>query len=130
MWFDARAALARIEGGAYPAPEVLDRLNSRNSQDSQPLAVQSGFPPATVQFAEFATPQPPKPLIPESTGNPPPLSDAAKRRAAALPSKPPTCALCGETDWQVSLADTKRRKLHVACWRAEQVDGAQENGGR
>lgn len=57
MWFDARAALARIEGGACPAPEALDRPNSQNSRDSQPPAVPSGnrtAPPAPAEFAGFA----------------------------------------------------------------------------
>jgi hypothetical protein len=123
MWFDARAALARIEGGAYPAPEALDRLNSR---DSQPTAVQSGdstAPSAAAQFKEFAglaTPRPPRPDFTESNDDPVPITDAARARAATLPAKPPTCAACGVADWQVSLTDTKRRTLHVACWWAEQ----------
>ena len=60
---------------------------------------------------------------------PAPITERAKARAATLPTAPPTCALCGAADWQVSLTDTKRRTLHVACWRAEQGGGARENAG-
>jgi hypothetical protein len=89
MWFDARAALESIGGGA------------RTGAEREQFA----------EFAEFATPQRPK-LVP--------MTDGARRRAAALPTNPPTCAACGVADWHVSLTDTDRRKLHVACWRAEQ----------
>lgn len=57
MWFDAREALARIEGGAYPPPEALERADSQGSRHSQPSAVQSGnrtAQPALAQFARFA----------------------------------------------------------------------------
>lgn len=127
MWFDARAALARIEGGACPAPEALDRPNS------QPPALQSAnlnAPSAPVQFARFAgfaTPRRSAPAFPATGQGVVQMTEAAKARAAALPSKPPTCALCGAADWQVSLTDTKRRTLHVACWRAEQGGDATEN---
>ena len=120
MWFDARAALARMEAETHPAPEALDRLNSQNSQDSQPPAVKSGNPapaPDPVQFAGFAgfaTPRRSEPV---------PMTERARARAAALPTSPPICAACGVADWQVSLTDTKRRTLHVSCWRAEQEGG-------
>jgi hypothetical protein len=114
MWFDARAALARFEGGAHPAPETHDRLNSLNSQSPavQPrnLTAQPA-PPQFAGFAGFARPQRAETV---------PMTERVKARAAALPFAPRTCALCGLADWQVSLTDTKRRTLHVACWRAEQ----------
>lgn len=61
MWFDARAALARIEGGTHPAPETLGGLNSQNSQDSQPPAAKARNPAsgrAQAQFIGSAMPQP------------------------------------------------------------------------
>lgn len=57
MWFDARAALVRIESGAHPTPEALDRADAQGSRNSQPPAVQSGnrtAQPAPAQFARFA----------------------------------------------------------------------------
>lgn len=123
MWFDARAALARIEGGAQPAPEALDRLKSPNSQAP---AMQSGgvaavsSPVQFAGFAQFATPPRPETVL---------MTERAKAKAAALPSSPPICAACGVADWQVSLTDTRRRTLHVACWRAEQVARERQNDG-
>ncbi len=31
----------------------------------------------------------------------------------------PTCAICGRSDWTVSLTDIDRRRMHVSCWKAE-----------
>src|SRR6056297_880200 len=117
MWFDARAALESIGGGAHPAPVTPGQRNSQHSQDSRGWETQSTKPQTQrdrgqfAEFAEFATPLRPNPV---------PLTDAARKRAAALPTQPPTCAACGVADWHVFLTDTNRRKLHVACWRAEQ----------
>ncbi|SRR6056297_3913093 len=117
MWFDARAALESIGGRMRPDPDAPKQSDSQKSQDSQGWVARSEKPQAQrdrgqfAEFAEFATPQRPK-LVP--------MTDGARRRAAALPTKPPTCAACGVADWHVSLTDTDRRKLHVACWRAEQ----------
>lgn len=88
MWFDARAALARMEGGAHPAPEALDRLNL------QPPATQHRYPtarPAPAQFAEFAgfaTPRRSSRAFAECGGNPVSMTEVARRRAADLPSTP------------------------------------------
>jgi hypothetical protein len=57
MWFDARAALVRIESGAYPIPQALERAASQDSRNSQPPAVQSDnrtAQPDPAQFARFA----------------------------------------------------------------------------
>ena len=35
-----------------------------------------------------------------------------------LPVKPATCAVCGKSDWLVSLTDTDGRHFHVECWLA------------
>jgi len=48
--------------------------------------------------------------IPEATQH-----SIAPRHASA----PPTCAVCGVTDYTVAMTDQDRRTLHVACWNAE-----------
>lgn len=64
MWFDARAALESIGGGAHPAPDAPEKRNSLNSQDSQGWAAQGKVQRAQrdrtqfAGFAEFAAPQP------------------------------------------------------------------------
>lgn len=91
MWFDARAKLAEIVGDPP--------CDFRDNRDTSPSCA-----PRVASVATVATP----------------LTEAARARAAALPTAPPTCAACGLADWHVSVTDTKRRTLHVACWRPKQ----------
>lgn len=39
----------------------------------------------------------------------------AARKVARLPTHPPTCALCGVSEWTVAMTDRAGRELHVAC---------------
>lgn len=96
MWFDARAALARIES----EPDLATTA-----------------PAQFAGFAGFATPAPLKPKT--SPSSPAPITEAAGRRSAALPRAPATCARCGGADWQVALAESDGRQFHVGCWQAE-----------
>lgn len=111
MWFDVRAALAQIESGERPAAETFGQANSRNSQPAFPSNQISAYSPSPYEFAEFAATRRTKHV---------PMTDRARATSAALPSRPPTCAICGHADWGVSVTDMRRRTLHVECWRGEQ----------
>lgn len=99
-WLEAaRRATARAPQG--PKAGVLSVLS---------VLSEGGKGKERAQFEEVATTRHPEPV---------PMTQRAKARATVLPTSPPTCAVCGAADWQVSLTDTKRRTLHVACWQAE-----------
>lgn len=145
MWFDAKAKLAEIVGDTPATSATTATQPPPVSQLSQV----SQAPVAENQFfvAEVATPSASKtetggfwplasaevvatiqtsnpegdktPRVAEVASVAMPLTDAARARVAALPTAPPTCAVCGVADWHVSLTDARRRTLHVACWRAE-----------
>lgn len=103
MWFDARAKLAEIAGQPPATSATQAPAAHPVSQVSQLSQAPEARRPA-FRIASAAMP----------------LTDVARARAAVLPTAPPICAACGVADWRVSLTDTERRRLHVACWSAEQ----------
>lgn len=46
-------------------------------------------------------------------------SEIPKATSRPLPAHPPTCGICGASDWLVALTDLRGRRLHVSCWKAE-----------
>lgn len=111
MLFDVQAVLAEILGDA---PERCDCCDSRDStgpesresreSQSQPVGIQTPAPApgAVVHLSRYR-----------------PMPDRNGRPVRALPTHPATCAICGRTDWMVSMSDMRGRTLHVECWTAE-----------
>lgn len=121
MKFDAYAALSqlRAEGegrairatGAIPlAPNSMNRMNSTGQTGKTENAVASPPVASGPEKARIVT-------FPSALSPPPPDSLAAGK-VARLPKHPPTCAVCGASDWTVALTNRTRRKLHVSCWKA------------
>ncbi|MEO1024688.1 MAG: hypothetical protein AAFX07_03935 [Pseudomonadota bacterium] len=52
-------------------------------------------------------------------------------KAADLPLAPPTCAVCGVSDWRVSVTAMDGRNFHVECWnRQEQSNFSKVEGSK
>lgn len=88
MLFDVQAALADILSKAPGRCDSCDlsQLESRESQ-SQPSPSRQDYPPgAIVHLSRYR-----------------PAQDRDGRPVRTLPTHPTTCAICGQSDWTVSM---------------------------
>ena len=143
MRFDAYAALSqlRAEGegrairatGAIPlAPNSMGSMNSTGRgvpaevSKADPNSMNRMSSTGQTDKTENAVASPPVASGPEkarivtfpSALSPPPPDSLAAGKVARLPTHPPTCAVCGASDWTVALTNRTGRKLHVSCWKA------------
>lgn len=121
MKFDAYAALSqlRAEGGGRAIratgaiPLAPNSMGSMNSTGQTGKTENAGAAPPVAPSAENA-----RIVTFSSALSPPPPDSLAAGKVARLPKHPPTCSVCGVSDWAVALTNRTRRKLHVSCWKA------------
>lgn len=99
MLFDPRAALAEIR-----------KQRSTPATPATPATQTPQNGPYVAKVADVAAPQRPNRIFAEQAVFP--ENDASPK----LLMKPATCAVCGQSGWRVSLADTDGRHFHVECW--------------
>lgn len=121
MLFDVQFALAEIiaAASATPATPATNRTNVAKVADvaapSGELSVPATPPGGAAVFSLHGPAWPSAPGTMVRLGSERP----AGRKAAPLPTHPPTCATCGVTDWKVTMTTRDGRKLHVSCWKME-----------
>jgi len=144
MKFDAYAALSelRTEGGGrairatcaiQPIPNSTNSMNSTGrgvaaeTSKANPNSMNRTNSTGQADKTENAGGVPSVSFGPEaarivtfpSALSPPPPDSLTARKVARLPTYPPTCAVCGTTDWTVAITDLTGRNLHVSCWKAD-----------
>lgn len=122
MLFDVQAALSDILNSP-PAPcDSRDFRDSTGAKSQQSQPQEGGRKSPTglseTQSAPVATPATPATNFQKSAPVSR-MSRVSQPQASAPP--PPTCAVCGKSDWLVAVTDINRRTMHVACWKADQA---------
>jgi hypothetical protein len=107
MWFDPHAKLTEITG----QPPATAEATATQPQAGRPVSQLSQAPeagnqaPRVAVVASVATP---------SHSKPDPAAPWASK-GRRLPTTPKTCAVCGKSDWLVTMTERDGRTVHVGC---------------